>query len=185
MDSRWLGVIVLIIIVILGGWYILSRPVPNMPAPTTETATTTSESASSTAMTPVTVTLTDQGFSPASVTVMQGQAVTFVNQSSQPMWIASNPHPTHTAYDGTDRTTHCAAGYTGVAPFDECTQAAPGSSWSFTFDKAGSWGYHDHLDHSLTGTVVVTAAPAMPSTGEKGGDTGSASTSTSVNVQVQ
>lgn len=179
MDSRWLGVIVLVIIVILGGWYVFSHPMKGTAPAATGMATTT-EMASSTAsttmdMSPVTVTYTDQGFSPKSVSITQGQAVTFVNQSSHPMWIASNPHPTHTAYDGTSRDQHCAAGYTGAAPFDECAQGAPGTSWSFTFTKAGSWGYHDHMNHEMSGTVVV--APAMPATGEPA--------STTVNVQVQ
>ena len=174
MDSRWLGVIVLIIIVILGGWYIFSRPTTTQ-APTTEVpaATSTDMSASTTAPAqamvpaPVTINYTAQGFSPKTVTITQGQTVTWVNQTSNPMWIASNPHPVHTGYDGTDRTTHCAAGYTGPAPLDECTQAAPGASFSFTFDKAGTWGYHDHLNHTMTGSITVTAGPG---TGSKGGD---------------
>ncbi|MBU6321243.1 MAG: hypothetical protein KGI78_03100 [Patescibacteria group bacterium] len=185
MDSRWLGGIALVIILALGGWYIFSHPTRSA-APAPETATSTEAMSSTTApvLAPVTVTYTDQGFSPASVTIAEGQTVIWVNKSSQPLWVASNPHPTHTAYDGTSRTTHCAASYTGLAPFDECAEGAPGSSWNFTFGKAGTWGYHDHLDHAMTGTIIVTAAAPAPGTGEKGGDTG-ASASTSVNVQVQ
>jgi plastocyanin len=69
------------------------------------------------------------------------------------MWVASDEHPTHTEYDGTSRTTHCAAGYTGPKPFDECV---PGTSYSFTFDKAGTYEYHDHLSASHTGKITVT-----------------------------
>ena len=86
------------------------------------------------------------------------------------MWVASNPHPTHTGYDSTSRDTHCAAGYTGPIPFDECAAISSGS-YSFTFTKTGSFGYHNHSDHAMIGTVVVTATPAV-----------TASTTTTVNV---
>ena len=68
--------------------------------------------------------------------------------------MASDPHPIHNGYDGTTLQQHCAQGYTGPAPFDECS---PGTSFSFTFAKVGSWGYHDHLEASIKGTVVVLA----------------------------
>jgi plastocyanin len=70
------------------------------------------------------------------------------------MWVASDPHPIHNGYDGTTVQQHCAAGYAGPAPFDEC---AAGTSFTFTFDKVGTWGYHDHLDHSVMGTITVVA----------------------------
>lgn len=101
--------------------------------------------------TSVTVTYDGANFSPASVTVPVGGTIHWVDTSGQ-MWVASNPHPVHTGYDGTDRTTHCAAGYSGAAPFDQC---ASGSTFSFTFTKAGSFGYHDHLNHSAAGNVTV------------------------------
>ncbi len=181
MDSRWLGVIVLVIIIVLGGWYVYAHPMKSQTPSTAAMNMASTTMASSTTPTdgtvpaPVTVTYTGQGFSPKSVTVAQGQAVTFVNQSSGQMWVASDPHPTHSGYDGTSRTTHCAPGYAGAAPFDECAQVASGGSFTFTFDKAGTWGYHNHADDAVKGTVVVT--PAMPATGE--------SASTTVNVQVQ
>lgn len=177
MDSRWLGVIVLIIIVGLGGWYVFSHPMQSAPTAPSEATTTPDTGMASTTTTtttttgPMTVAYTNTGFSPASITVAQGQSVTFVNQSSGSMWVASDPHPSHTAYDGTSRQTHCAAGYKGPAPLDECTSVAVGGTFTFTFTKAGTFGYHNHADDSMHGTVVVTAAPAA--------------TSASVNVQVQ
>ena len=68
------------------------------------------------------------------------------------MWIGSNVHPTHTDYDGTSRTTHCAPGYSGPAPFDQC---GTGTTYSFTFTKAGTYQYHNHVASQNTGTVVV------------------------------
>lgn len=102
---------------------------------------------------PMSATVTYDGttFSPASVTIAKGGTVTFTDTAGS-MWLASNPHPAHTGYDGTSRTTHCAAGYTGPKPLDEC---ASGTSFSFTFGKTGSFGYHDHLNSNAHGTVIV------------------------------
>ncbi len=94
------------------------------------------------------VTYTDSGFSPATITVKKGDTVTFRNDSTAPMWVAANPHPVHTGYP-------VGGGCIGSA-FDECAGADPGSSWSFTFDQVGSWGYHNHRRASDQGTVVVT-----------------------------
>lgn len=68
------------------------------------------------------------------------------------MWVASDPHPAHDNYDGTSGSQHCAAGYTGAAPFDQCSA---GDSFTFTFDKAGKWGYHNHAAHQDQATVIV------------------------------
>ena len=86
-----------------------------------------------------TVTLTDQGFTPASITVKAGEKVTFVNQSSGQMWVASAPHPTHTDLPG----------------FDELTSVGNGGSYDYTFVKVGSWKYHNHLNPNQRGVVVV------------------------------
>jgi plastocyanin len=99
-----------------------------------------------------TVTLTASGFSPKSITIAKGGTVTFVNQSGGSMWVASDQHPSHTEFDGTNRQAHCAAGYTGPKPFDQCGN---GNSYMFTFDKAGSFSFHNHLNADMTGIVVV------------------------------
>ena len=161
MNRNTTGVVIAVLVV-AGGWYLFSTNSSIMPA---LTATTTQwdngkwdsgnwdvQSGSSS----VTVAYTDQGFSPASVTVAQGLAVTWVNQSSKDMWVASAMHPTHMVYDGTALKEHCAAG--AEASFDACRAFAPAESYTFTFDKAGTWKYHDHIDASKFGTVIVTAA---------------------------
>lgn len=85
------------------------------------------------------VTYTEDGFEPATITVSEGDTVTWENRSEVPMWVASDPHPAHTDYPG----------------FDAGEGFAPGSSYSFTFDRVGSWGYHDHLSSFRTGVVIV------------------------------
>ncbi|GEM_PF-4082325 len=100
-----------------------------------------------------TIVYADSGFSPARLTVKAGTTVTFKNKSSSPSWPASNIHPTHELYDGTSLVEHCRNGTSNT--FDACREIAPGSSWSFKFDKVGSWKYHDHLNPGQKGAVVV------------------------------
>lgn len=99
------------------------------------------------------VTYTDSGYSPRTLKVKVGETVTFKNQSLQAMWPASDFHPTHRVYSGTSLQEHC-PDTTGTA-FDACTEIQPGDSWSFTFNKQGTWKYHDHLSPSHTGTIIV------------------------------
>jgi plastocyanin len=87
----------------------------------------------------VTVNYTSAGFSPASITINKGDTVKFVNNSTDSMWVASDPHPAHTDYPG----------------FDELSSAPQGGSYSFTFNKIGTWGYHNHRNSRMHGTVVV------------------------------
>lgn len=117
------------------------------PAPGAETAPETPAAATS-----ATVTYNGTAYFPSSVTIKKGGTVTFKNESSGNMWVASAQHPTHTVYDETSRTTHCAAGYTGAKPFDQCVG---GSEYSFTFEKIGQNGYHDHINTSAFGSITV------------------------------
>jgi plastocyanin len=78
-------------------------------------------------------------FSPAAIDVKLGDTVTFTNNSSAGMWVASAPHPTHTDYPA----------------FDAKKSYKTGESFSFTFDKVGSWKYHNHFSPSASGLVVV------------------------------
>lgn len=101
---------------------------------------------------PMTATITYNGtsFSPAAVTIKRGGKVTWKNSSSGNMWVASAQHPTHTVYDGTSRTEHCAS--PTATTFDQCQG---GGDYSFTFTKAGKWNYHDHINASAFGSVTV------------------------------
>ncbi len=158
-----------IIIVAIGAYFLFAQktqaPVTNpvtgggtsAPLETTNpnppVATSSAPAAAGAAATPahVTVTYTGSAFSPASVTIKKGDTVTFVDNSANPMWVASNPHPIHNGYSGTTVDQHCPD--TAGTAFDECST---GTSYSFTFQKVGTWGYHNHANHGATGTVVVT-----------------------------
>ena len=80
-----------------------------------------------------------EGFVPKRIDVGLGEEVRFVNDSGTRFWPASNIHPTH---------------QTNPA-FDAKGPIPPGESWSFTFDEAGFWRYHNHLAPSQSGIVVV------------------------------
>lgn len=99
------------------------------------------------------VTYTDAGYSPAHLNIKKGEAVTFKNQGSQSMWTASGVHPSHRVYSGTSLDEHCPD--TANIAFDACRGVLPGQSWSFTFDKVGTWGYHNHLSPADRGVIAV------------------------------
>lgn len=137
---------------------------PAAPAAGTVTSTSTSTTMANMPK-GVTITYTNSGFSPATVSVAAGQKVTFVNESSERMWVASDEHPIHTGYDGTSVMQHCAnKAPTGTNVFDECTAVAKGGSFTFMPLKTGSWNYHNHANDSRTGTLTVTAAPVTTTT---------------------
>jgi len=96
----------------------------------------------------MTITYGANGFSPSSVTIKKGGTVTWVNETGGTMWVASAMHPTHMVYDGTTREAHCP----GTTTFDQC---ASGNRYSFTFDKVGTWNYHDHVNAGKFGSVTV------------------------------
>lgn len=83
--------------------------------------------------------MTDGTFSPATVTIKSGDTVAWLNHSATPVWVASDPHPSHTGYPG----------------FDSKAAIDVDKAFTFTFDKKGSWGYHNHLDPKQKGTVIV------------------------------
>ncbi|MEJ0021026.1 MAG: hypothetical protein WDN47_00400 [Candidatus Doudnabacteria bacterium] len=86
-----------------------------------------------------TIVLSKGGFSPGNLTIKKGDWVTFTTTAGQQFWPASDPHPTHSIYPD----------------FDPKRPVDPGKSWSFQFEKEGTFPYHDHFIPSLGGTIVV------------------------------
>lgn len=85
-----------------------------------------------------------QGFYPRTVAVDVGTKVTF--KGSAEFWPAGDPHPEHGGYAG----------------FDPLTTLKEGEEWSFVFDKAGTWGFHDHIESYYTGTIIVGDVADIP-----------------------
>ncbi len=87
-----------------------------------------------------TIEMSHNSFNPTDITITQGDTVIFKNLDDTDRWPASNIHPTHEVY----------------SDFDPKAGIPAGESWSFTFNKAGSWRFHDHLLPELTGSITVT-----------------------------
>jgi plastocyanin len=126
---------IIIIIVIAGGIFLYSNSskkeaANNQPTPT-EQAQTTNEGAQI-------ITLSPDGFTPATLTVKVGTRVRWVNKSGELGDVDSDPHPVHTSYPPMNFGTF-----------------SDGSSVELVFDKAGTYHYHNHLNPSQRGTIVV------------------------------
>jgi plastocyanin len=117
---------------------------PVFEVPTTSTPTTTSE---------VIIKITTDGFEPKEVEISKGTKVTWVNEQSNPSWPASAVHPTHEVYPGSS-IKKCGTPEQDKI-FDACRGLNQGESWSFIFNEVGEWYYHDHLNPSLKGKIVV------------------------------
>lgn len=155
MKYSLLWAAVVIVVIGAGGWWWYQSSAPATPTDLEEAAVpgATEEEFSGDPKdgeSLVTVLYTDTGFVPSSVTVSVGDTVTFLDQSADNgMWVASDEHPTHTGYDGTNKDEHCPNNGT---VFDQC---AEGATYSFTFQKGGMWGYHNHRESDHHGTVIV------------------------------
>jgi plastocyanin len=104
---------------------------------------------------PLMVMYSDRGYSPKELKIKKGETVTFMNESSQPMWTASAIHPSHTAYPKTDVRNCGNETMMLEMMFDACVGTLVGESWTFQFNEAGSWGYHNHLRPTHTGKIIV------------------------------
>lgn len=89
----------------------------------------------------VKVVYNSSGFAPKTITIKKGETVVFENKTGKSASVASDNHPDHLIYP----------------EFDQYKTDQRGKTeFRFTFDKVGTWKYHDHLNASMGGTVVVT-----------------------------
>jgi len=85
------------------------------------------------------VSITKAGFTPSTIQIEKGVQVTWTNNDSSPHRVASDPYPTHTSLPALDSEI-----------------LAPKESFSFIFEKMGTFTYHDHLKPlKIRGTVIV------------------------------
>ncbi len=87
----------------------------------------------------VTITRTEEGFVPKTVFIRKGDSVRFISHTSDQCWPAADSHPSHNLYP----------------EFDPRRALNPDESWTFTFDRAGVWNFHDHLFPETRGSVFV------------------------------
>ena len=79
------------------------------------------------------------GYEPRNITISRGDTIVFSTTEGSPFWPASNVHPTHRI----------------LPAFDPKSPTKPGKTYSFTFNEAGEWPYHDHLAPFHSGTITV------------------------------
>jgi plastocyanin len=140
-----LGLIVAL--VVLGGIVVFALNSQQRTAPTSasnqsDVTTGSTEDDNQAAPNPserMTITFTDDGFSPEEITVKKGTVVTVKNESTNQVQFSSDEHPTHR--DNTEM---------------NLMTLSPGETDSYTATVVGTWKYHDHIDESKTGTVTVT-----------------------------
>lgn len=84
------------------------------------------------------VILNQNGFTPATLTIKKGQAVRWVNQSGRDATVNSDPHPTH-----------------NLNRFLNLGQFPSGNSVQAIFNTGGKFDYHNHLNPSQKGSIVV------------------------------
>ncbi len=145
------ALIIIVVLAILGGGAFMLLKKKDTPTSTTnQTATpsntqteTANQSEQSTKASEAsnasnTLTYSDNGFSPASLTVKKGSTVTLKNTSSKTVQFDSDPHPVHTDNPELNQPT-----------------LAPGESQTFTVNTTGTFGFHNHLNPGDTGTIIV------------------------------
>lgn len=133
-----LGLVALILILAASQAYMGVKP----PLRTTDEPVATESGQPTVKEVSAVIEFTGTEFIPKTVTVKKSQTVKFINTGPGNMQIASNPHPTHTDLPELDQ--------------GKDASAKGKSSYSFTFDKIGTWKFHNHQPLVEGGTVVVT-----------------------------
>jgi len=100
------------------------------------------------------VEITLEGFVLKNLEIKQGDKVTWINKLATEARVASNFHPTHTNYPGSSIIKCGTAEEKNI--FDSCRNFGKGESYSFVFDEVGSWAYHNHLQPSKDGKIIVS-----------------------------
>lgn len=78
-------------------------------------------------------------FEPSEVTIRPGETITWINDTGDLFWPASDVHPTHEI----------------LPAFDAKKPLKPENAYSFTFTQLGSWTFHDHMHPNAVGVVHV------------------------------
>jgi len=168
MNKNLIIIVLVFLFLIGGGYYVFTKfrapaLLPELPQPPTppvfevpSTPTTPTRSTvtpAETEITEVIVKITNNGFEPEEIEIIKGTKVVWINESNRSSWPASDIHPTHRLYPGSG-IEKCGTPEEDKI-FDSCKGLAPGESWSFIFNEIGDWSYHDHLNPSWRGKIIV------------------------------
>jgi plastocyanin len=129
-----LGITIVLIILIAAGAVALNHKSSNSPAYSSNNNTTSSSSSNSTNPATGHIDIRNMMFTPSQITVAKGGTVTWTNNDS-------------TAHTVVDDLSNVGGPSSGDIP--------PGGTYSFTFNKTGSFQYHCSIHPSMRGTIVV------------------------------
>ncbi|MFT7507434.1 MAG: plastocyanin [Acidimicrobiales bacterium] len=110
----------------------------------------------------IVVHMTSEGFEPEELTIEQGDVVLFVQEDEVLRWPASNMHPSHRGYPGSD-IKKCNEENSTL--FDACAPMQKGDEWEFQFTQNGTWRYHDHINSQYSGSIIVATKDGFVSEG--------------------
>lgn len=129
------------VIVIAGIWLLTgSKKTAPVPSPQSSPQPASLENASPPAQVSQNlIKITSSGFEPQTITIKAGESVSWFNEDSVSHQVNSAVHPTHQVYP----------------PLNTVGLIKAGESKSLMFPDQGGFKYHDHLNPSLTGSVVV------------------------------
>lgn len=124
-----------LLVLLVGGVFLLT----NQPREQTNTVNPQQPTAQPTQVpNEATVTLTESGFLPPTLTVKAGTKVVWVNQRKDTATVDSAGHPTHLSY-----------------PPLNLGAFKAGEQLFLVFNEKGEYKYHNHLSPNQLGTVVV------------------------------
>lgn len=137
MSKLWLLIIIILVLAALIWFFAKNRSNPTLEgAESSSTPLTMQEEQEPNAYVNE-VMARSNNFNPPTIIVKKGTTVTW-KVATGTVQVASDPHPQHT----------------DLAGF-ESSALKTGDLYTFTFDKIGSFGYHNHLNPSAIGTVNV------------------------------
>jgi len=139
MKMQFIAVCAIAIVLLAGCGKKTESVTSNEGNNSTQTEATTASSAEDVVPVSSLVLVQNGKFNPQVLTVKKGTEVTWVNKDIEPCWIASDPHPIHNGYPG----------------FDAGKSMIQDETYKFKFDKVGTFGYHDHLNITNTGKIIV------------------------------
>jgi len=134
MRKSTLAIIIVVLVLIFGGALALTHKSTNNTGQSASSSTSSAASNSNQTSPTGKIDIRNMMFTPSQITVAKGGTVTWTNNDST----------THTVVDDLSNVGGPASG-----------DIAPGSTYSFTFDKTGSFQYHCSIHPSMRGTIVV------------------------------
>lgn len=142
MNNKTLILIIGLIIVFGVGFIFLGNNSNKMEQPLnvnpTQAQISPSENKNNQKIQEAKVIVTTNGFTPQTLTVKAGTKVVWINQDKDVANVSSDVHPTHQVY-----------------PPLNLGNFSSSSSVQLVFEKAGTYKYHNHLNPSQTGTIMV------------------------------